>query len=94
MDLNELVTKTDLQALEERLAQRMATLIPEGFVPGKQWLRSREVVKWLGISTSTLQNLRDRGDIPFTQIGETYFYPYQQIKAMMENRSPDGPKRI
>ena len=74
MQAQALVTKQDLFALETRLAQLIQQRIPEGFVPGKQWLRSRDVTEWLGISASTLQNLRNRGDIPFTQVGDTYLY--------------------
>ncbi|MEM6261114.1 MAG: helix-turn-helix domain-containing protein [Bacteroidota bacterium] len=94
MQFKDLVTKDDLLALENRIAHLLQHHIPEGFTPGQQWLRSRDVTKWLGISSSTLQNMRDSQSIPFTRIGETYLYPYGEVVKILEGRMQPPPKQV
>lgn len=84
MHLDELVTKQDLHQLERAFREIIDSRIPEGFVPGRKWLRSGEICKWLGISASTLQNMRDSGSIPFTMLDKTYLYPYEEIRKRLE----------
>ncbi|MEM7656161.1 MAG: helix-turn-helix domain-containing protein [Bacteroidota bacterium] len=84
MQLNELLTRQDLLDLENRLMALLSERIPEGFSPNRKWLRSKEVCEWLNISSSTLQNMRDDGSIPFTQLGSTYFYPYQEVEQLLQ----------
>jgi excisionase family DNA binding protein len=92
MQLNELLTRQDLMDLEQRLVELLNQRIPEGYSPQRKWMRSKEVCEWLNISASTLQNMRNDGSIPFTQLGSTYFYPYQEIEGMLQQslvRQPD-----
>ncbi|WP_423212698.1 helix-turn-helix domain-containing protein [Myroides odoratimimus] len=51
----------------------------------KQWIKSYEVRKLLGISPGTLQNMRLNGTIPFKKIGGLIFYRYEDIIKMMES---------
>lgn len=80
----ELATKADLLQLQQQIAQLIEAKIPTGFTPGQKYLRSKDVEAMLGISSSTLQNLRDSGSIPFTQLGKTYFYPYAELKQALD----------
>lgn len=86
MNPHDIVTRQDLIELEERIRALIREAIPPGFVPGQQWLRSRDMKKWLGVSPSTLYNMRQSGAIPYTQLGDTYFYPYEQIRQILESR--------
>ena len=52
--------------------------------PQKQWLKSTEVKKLLGISHGTLQTLRNKGTIPFTRIGGVIYYNSNDITVMMD----------
>lgn len=44
-----------------------------------KWLRSKGVRKMLGISDSTLQNMRINGTIPAYKLGTTWFYREDEI---------------
>jgi len=87
MTPDQLATKSDLQQLEIRIAELLSQYIPEGFTPGQRYLRSKDVERMLGISSSTLQNLRDSQAIPFTQLGKTYFYPYQELMDILKKNT-------
>jgi|GEM_PF-2083925 len=49
-----------------------------------KWLRSRDVRKMLGISDSTLQNMRITGAIPAYKLGASWFYREDEILAALE----------
>jgi len=83
---NQLVTLEDLADFKEELLRDLKLLVKEvNGKPSKQWLKSHEVRKALGISPGKLQALRDNGIIPFTRIGNVIFYSTEDIKAMMDN---------
>ncbi len=84
MQTHEILTKADLAAFEIRLAELLQERIPKGFNPQRQYLRSKEVCRWLNISPATLQNLREASVIPHTQLGSTYFYPFAEIEKALE----------
>ena len=50
----------------------------------KQWLKSSEVRKMLGISHGTLQNLRITRSLPYTKLGGIMFYKYEDIEKILE----------
>ena len=45
----------------------------------KKWLKTVEVMELLGVSEVTLQNLRNRGQIPFRKLGGTCYYNAEEI---------------
>jgi hypothetical protein len=51
----------------------------------KEWLRSSEVRKMLGISHGTLQNLRIKNILPHRKIGGPMYYKYQDILKLLED---------
>jgi len=53
--------------------------------PAKQWLRSSEVRKMLGISPSTLQILRVNGSLSYAKVGGIVFYKYEEIIKLLES---------
>lgn len=55
----------------------------------KRWLRSREVMKMLSISSSHLQSMRATRVISFSRLENTYFYDAEEIlKLLKKNFSP------
>jgi hypothetical protein len=82
----ELVTPKDLEILKsEIIAEIKKILKPEKSSSGKKWLKSAEVQKLLTISAGTLQNLRNKGEIPFTKLGGVIYYDIHEINKLLEN---------
>ncbi len=50
----------------------------------KQWLRSSEVRKMLGVSPGTLQNLRINRRLSYTKIGGIVFYKHEDIIKLLD----------
>lgn len=78
----EIVTKDDLEALKVELIKEFKVLFGAKSSDTK-WLRSNEVANLLGISTGTLKNLRDTGQIPFSKLGGTLFYSMDDINQII-----------
>lgn len=83
------VFKTELLEEIEKLLQQKTDPVPEG-----KWLKSHQVMRLLGISPGTLQNLRINGTIPYSKIGGVIFYSNEDINALMKhykrNNNPNG----
>lgn len=86
MDIN-IVTKEDLRKELDELRTRLLKEIKEilGGAPGtrKEWLKSDEVRKLLGISVGTLQNLRITGKLNPSKIGGTHYYKLTEIESLL-----------
>lgn len=80
----QLITVEDLQEFKHELLADIKNLIDTTRTKSKQWLRSVEVRKLLGISHGTLQNLRINGSLPYTKIGSIMFYKYEDIEKILE----------
>ena len=82
---NQILTLGDLEDFKNDMLQEVKRIIKEcaSGVPGKKWLKSAEVKKLLGISHGFLQSLRDSGVLPFTKIGGSIYYDYEDITFMM-----------
>lgn len=80
----QIVTKEDLENFKQDILNRMQDLLKGGSANHKKWLKSSEVRKLLKISPGTLQNLRINGHLPYTKIGGTIFYAYEDIIEMLE----------
>jgi excisionase family DNA binding protein len=50
----------------------------------KLWLTGNEVIYLLGISKRTLQSYRDRGILPFAQIGRKIYYKASDIDEYLD----------
>lgn len=81
------ITKNDLLELKKEIISEVSNLLT-GTNENKKWLKSADVRKMLSISPGTLQNLRVSRVLPFTKIGGTVFYDYNEvIKVMQKNKS-------
>ena len=83
-----IITKEDLLEFKEDLLNEIREMIQPVSKPataeGKQWLKSWEVKKMLGISNGTLHTMRLKGTIAFTKMGGLMFYSYDDILKLMK----------
>lgn len=49
------------------------------------WLSNQEVAKLLRVTPRTLQNYRDQGIIPFSQVGPKIYYKASDIQKHLED---------
>ena len=80
----EIITLEDLQKFRLQLLEDLRGLLQQPSPSQKQWLKSSEVRKMLGISHGTLQNLRVKNLIPYQKIGGLMFYKYDDIIKLLE----------
>lgn len=82
---NQLVTIEDLEAFKIDLLIEIKELLKADLAPkgSKEWLKSSEVRKMLGVSPGTLQNLRVTGKLPFSKVGRLIFYRQQDITKLL-----------
>ncbi|MCF8372403.1 MAG: helix-turn-helix domain-containing protein [Bacteroidales bacterium] len=60
----------------------------------KEWIDTQEVCEMLHVSKRTLQNYRDQGKIPFSQIDGKMYYRQKDILNILEsNYTPLKPNR-
>ena len=85
MMTNELLTREDLQHFRTQLLNELKEVLQQSSSQTtKQWLKSSEVRKMLGISHGTLQNLRINRSLPYTKLGGIMFYKYEDIEKILE----------
>lgn len=84
---HEIITPEDLESFRRRLLEDIKALLVEQHPgdPKKEWLRSAEVRKMLGISHGTLQNLRLKGALPYKKIGGIIYYRYTDIDQLLNS---------
>ena len=84
MMTNELLTREDLQQFRMQLLSELKEVLRQSKPATKQWLKSSEVRKMLGISHATLQNLRITRSLPYTKLGGIMFYKSEDIEKILE----------
>jgi len=81
------ITKDDLKTLKQEIITELKTILGSQ-TEQKKWLKSADVREMLNISPGTLQNLRVNGTLPFTKMGKTMYYEYDDvIKILTQNKS-------
>lgn len=79
----ELVTKEDLDQFRLVLLTDLVRILKRPD-PAQPWLKSYEVRKLLKISAGTLHRLRAQGILPFSRIGGTFLYKYEDVQKLVE----------
>ena len=89
----QIITQDDLQKFRLQLLEDLTRMLAGAVQPqaNKEWLRSSEVRKMLGISHGTLQNLRIKNILPHRKVGGLMYYKYQDIRKLLEG--DDNSKR-
>lgn len=83
--LEELVTISDLRKFREELLSDIRELLKtNGAFNGRQWLKTKEVLKILGISPNTLAAMRNYGKVSYTRIGKVIYYSEKDLSEMFE----------
>lgn len=85
----ELATKSDIQSLKIEIVDELKKLLQPS-VEQKQWLKSADVMKLLQCSPGTLQNLRINGTLPFTKMGGTIYYAYNDVIKVLDNNKQNA----
>lgn len=82
----EIITQEDLQKFRLQLLENLTRMLSGAVQPqlNKEWLRSSEVRKILGISHGTLQNLRVKNILPHKKVGGLMYYRYRDIVRLLE----------
>lgn len=82
----EIVTTDDLREFKIELLDELKEILKQHHgQPSKKWLKSYEVRELLGISSGTLQTMRNNRTLPFTKIGGVMFYDYEKIKKILDD---------
>lgn len=83
-----LITLGDLFDFKRELVYELGQLLKEmSGQPTKRWLKSDEVMRFLKISSSTLQVLRNSKKLPYTKIGGVLYYDANVINALLAKAS-------
>jgi predicted DNA-binding transcriptional regulator AlpA len=80
----EIITKDDLEKTKEEILDEMRKMVSKHYLGEKRLLKAKEVMKILGISTGTLQNLRINGTLPYSMVGGLTYYVYEDILKLIE----------
>jgi hypothetical protein len=83
MEIN-LITTDDFNQFRVELIAEIKDLLISDPHRYPKWVRSADVKKILGVSSSTLQNMRVQGHIPYSKISGITFYPLQDIYHILE----------
>ena len=83
-----IITTEDLREFKKELLEDIKKLLDvKSTSASKQWLKSSEVRKLLGISSGTLQNYRINGSLSYTKIGGTLFYSNDDIEKLLSKNN-------
>ena len=91
MKINELLTKNDLTQFEIRINRKLEQFQMD-FESKKvtnttNFLRTSGVKKLLKVSNNKLKTMRENGEIPYSFIASTYYYPEGEILEILKNNT-------
>lgn len=88
----DIVTREDLRQFKREMLEELKQIIgnKEKGNLDREWLKSAEVRRLLGISPGTLQNLRTGGTLPYRKVGGSMYYRKKDIRKMMEGGNGNG----
>jgi len=79
----DLVSMNDFKEFTDEILGKLDDAIGRGNIK-RDWLRSTEVQEFLNISSGTLKTLREGGEIPFSKLGGSLYYNYNDLIAVLE----------
>jgi hypothetical protein len=85
----EILTKQDLNEFKSELLNELKSLLgkSKSATPQKEWLKSHEVRKLLGISPGTLQTMRVNEVITYSKVGGIFFHSYADICKLLDGKN-------
>lgn len=81
------LSKTEQEPVDQ-LVKRLEVLIdklPQNSNPAETWLDISETARWLKVSPRTLQNYRDKGLLPYSQIGAKIYFLLKDLQEFLMN---------
>jgi hypothetical protein len=78
-------SKTKLEPVLEILEELKLKI--DSYIEPKKYYRNNDLKKYFGLSDNTICNYRDKNILPFSKIGEIYFYPIREINLLMNDNS-------
>jgi hypothetical protein len=90
-----IITTDDLREFKTELIEQIKNIIstPHGPTNQKRFLKTSELQEALGLSPSTIHQLRIMRILPFTKINGVIFYDWEDIVVMMQkNKKIAKPK--
>ena len=89
------LTKNDFSEIKETLAELASQIktIKKSSPLSEQWLDNQDLCELLHVSKRTLQNYRDNGVIPFSQIGGKIYYKATDVEKLL-NKHYVNPKNF
>lgn len=88
MEANQIATKKDISELKEWLSEKLIDLTPNSEAP--RILRTRDLKRILGISTSSIQNMRNNGTLPYSKVNGTCYYKWDDIERTLLKKTEDS----
>ncbi|MGI5975451.1 MAG: helix-turn-helix domain-containing protein [Paludibacter sp.] len=83
----QIITLEDLYEFKTQLLEDIRIILNnQKDITSKKWLKSVEVRKMLNISPGTLQTLRINGTLPYTKIGGTMYYNFNDIEKLLNKK--------
>ena len=79
-----IITKEDLERFKQDVINELKNAIEGRSNLKVRWIKSAEVKELLGVSNSTLQNLRSNGTLSYTKVGGSIYYNIDEIEKLME----------
>lgn len=90
----EILTRQDLNDFRTLLLNDIREIVQSKTDQPKQWLKSSEVRKMLGISPGTLQTLRINKTLSYTKIGGIIYYPFKDIEKILDQNKVSSERTL
>jgi len=76
-----MVKQSEENATVIKLLNELKSLVES--VPNMKYYRNKDLKRIFGFSDNTIISYRDYNILPYTKIGDIYFYPVNEIKRLL-----------
>lgn len=76
-----MVKQSEENATVIKLLNELKSLVES--VPNMNYYRNKDLKRIFGFSDNTIISYRDYNILPYTKIGDIYFYPVNEIKMLL-----------
>lgn len=86
-----IATIDDLMKIKSELIEEIKGIIGDldAKPHQKRWFRNTELKEYLNLSTSSIQNLKNSGELPYSKVKGTVFYDIKEINKLMDKNKID-----
>lgn len=81
----EIVTKQMLDEFKQDLINELSQFVNSPSQANKLFKNSN-LMEYLGCSYSTIENLRNEGILPYKKVMGTYYYLYEEVRKVFEQK--------